>query len=150
MKTSAALVLRYKMVWRVCSSQRGGVDTMRFYTGLSGDNYYFCARRNLTALSAASMALDQAHWRLKPPQSPSTSKSSPAAKSPASLFDPRVSGENSAVEIPPAETWEFAKPVVPVTRKRKSLMSSAVFESAAELMAETGAFISAPLFRRMT
>jgi hypothetical protein len=54
--------------------------------------------------AAATQALDQAHWKLKPPIRPSTSRISPTRWRPGHLRDSRVPGSTSVNGTPPAVT----------------------------------------------
>ena len=59
--------------------------------------------------------MDQAACRLKPPQSPSISRTSPAKKSPGTSFDSRVRGFISSSRNPPRVTIASSRSPVPVT-----------------------------------
>ncbi len=54
--------------------------------------------------AATTHALDQAHWKLKPPIRPSTSRISPTRWRPAHFRDSRVAGSTSVSGTPPAVT----------------------------------------------
>src|SRR5699024_10604132 len=94
----------------------------------------------------ASAPLDQAHWRLKPPQSPSMSSTSPQAYSPGTRRLRMVAGSNSAVLIPPAVTWAVPNPSVPRTGRSKRLAAPARDFKARASRVVTGASCLTPAY----
>src|SRR5262245_46191869 len=67
-----------------------------------GRHYSVCNERAIAW--PATHADDQAHWKLKPPSRPSTSRISPTRYNPAHLRDSIVAWSTSASGIPPAVT----------------------------------------------
>ena len=92
---------------------------------------------------AATCPLLQANCKLKPPQSPSTSSTSPAANRPAWRRDIRVWGSKSLVQIPPAVTCAPPKPWVPVTSSSQPLATAAACAHSAGVR-ESAARVSGP------
>ena len=84
----------------------------------------------------ASQPDDQAHCRLKPPQSPSTSSTSPQKYSPGTRRDSRVSGSTSRRSTPPAVTWASGQGMVPAIARDQLFSSRAsAFRAAGDISA---------------
>ena len=112
---------------------------------LLGVEFYISDKYHLPSLPAR-YPLAHAHCRLYPPQSPSTSKTSPQAKRPGMNQLSMVSGLKPVVFTPPAVTCALAKPSVPFRRRGNALQMRAAFKMSSALRLLRGAVAEKPQY----